>query len=513
MSSLCVPTVAGVCDPGTHRSPKNQKRPYTTRRSSGATRPGCSTKASTIPCWVIHLTLIGLTFPSTAGDLKVGTGLVDISPASGVPLDGAISQNGGVETIHDPPHVRALVFSDGVEKVAIAVVDNTMISGDIFDAAKVLIEAETGIPGSHAILAATHTHSTPRGVTGLIADPGFDAYLASLPRGIADAVAKANANLKPGTVGWGSVPVPEYVHNRRWFVEEPQQIANPFGETGEIVRMNPGRVGLIKPAGPVDPELYLLSVQSTNGKPRAVMGNYGLHYVGGIPRGNVSADYFAAFSVAIGEKIGADDGFLGIMANGTSGDVNANDYTKPTAKNEPFARMQEVADDLATKAAPVLEKIEHTSTAKIAAAEIVLKLRVRKPDAARLEWALATAAPADSPLRLTRPQVYAKETLALAGYPDIIDVRIQAIRIGDLGIVGIPCEVFAETGLAIKAGDVFPDTMVMELANGYHGYLPTEQQHEWGGYETWAARSSSLEVGAEAMIREAAIQALRLVAD
>lgn len=500
--------VAGGCDPGTPRSAEDRERSRTTRRLTGATRPGYRINQR-IPCWVIHLTLLSFTLFVSAGDLKIGTGIQDISPAMGVPLDGAISQNGGVETIHDPPHVRALVFSDGAEKVAIAVVDNTMISGDIFDAAKVLIEAETGIPGSHAILAATHTHSTPRGVTGLIDDPRFDAYLASLPRSIADAVAKADADLNPGSIGWGSVDVPDHVHNRRWFVEEAQQIANPFGESGEVVRMNPGRTGLIKPAGPVDPELYLLSVQSPDGTPRAVMGNYGLHYVGGIPRGNVSADYFAVFSEVIGKKIGADDEFLGIMTNGTSGDVNAVDFTTPREKYGPFGFMQKVANDLATKAVPVLEKVEHTPTAEIAAAETVLKLRVRKPDADLLEWARATAAPAGSPLRLTRPQVYAKETLALADYPDIVDVRIQAIRIGDLGIVAIPCEVFAETGLAIKAANIFPDTMVMELANGYHGYLPTAEQHGWGGYESWAARSSCLEVGAEAKIREAAIKLLR----
>ena len=39
-------------------------------------------------------------------------------------------------------------------------------------------------------------------------------------------------------------------------------------------------------------------------------------------------------------------------------------------------------------------------------------------------------------------------------------------------------------------------TMVIELANGYNGYLPTPQQHGWGGYETWRAKSSYLEVDA-----------------
>ena len=52
-------------------------------------------------------------------------------------------------------------------------------------------------------------------------------------------------------------------------------------------------------------------------------------------------------------------------------------------------------------------------------------------------------------------------------------------------------------------------TMTMELANAYAGYLPSEQQHEWGGYETWPARSSHLEVAAESKIRKELLRLLR----
>ena len=74
--------------------------------------------------------------------------------------------------------------------------------------------------------------------------------------------------------------------------------------------------------------------------------------------------------------------------------------------------------------------------------------------------------------------------------PPTTDVLIQAIRIGDLAIASTPCETFAETGLAIKERSPFSATFTIELANGYNGYLPTAEQHEWGGYETWPARSS-----------------------
>lgn len=447
-----------------------------------------------------------------AAEIQVGVARYDITPEMGVPLDGAISQNGVVVEIHDPLHVRAVVFYDGARKVALATVDNTMVSDSIFDAAKILIENQTGIPGHATILAATHTHSTPRGFVGLVDNLLHEAYLASLPRKIANAVITANDNLQNAAVGWDSLEAPEHVHNRRWFVEKSAQIRNPFGKAGEVVRMNPGRKGLLKPAGPVDPELFLLSVRSDSGLPLSVIGNYGLHYVGGTKRGHVSADYFAVFSEAIRSELGAGEAFVGLMSNGTSGDVNAVDFSRPPEKLLPFQNMKRVGTDLAQRAAPVVKEILHQRSLTVGAREVVLKLRVRKPDEEQLAWAKETAAPTGTPLRLTRPQVYAKEILALADYPETVDVRIQAIQIGELGIIGIPCEVFAETGLAIKAAKVFPATMIMELANGYHGYLPTAEQHRWGGYETWPARSACLEVGAEAKIREASIQLLRELA-
>ncbi len=64
-------------------------------------------------------------------------------------------------------------------------------------------------------------------------------------------------------------------------------------------------------------------------------------------------------------------------------------------------------------------------------------------------------------------------------------VKLQAICIGSVAICGIPFETFAEIGLDLKDRSPFPQTMVIGLANGRYGYLPTPEQHRLGGYETW----------------------------
>ena len=445
--------------------------------------------------------------------LKAGAATANITPLMGVPLDGTIMQIGPAKHVHDELHSRAVVLDDGSTRIAIAVVDNTMISGAVLDRAKAMIKEHTGIPPSHVLLAATHTHSTPRAVVGLKPDSEEHIhYLDYLAKRIAESVRRAANHLAPARIGWGSADDPRHVFCRRWKMKEGVTLTNPFGESGETIGMNPNREKILEPAGPVDPEVFVIAVQHADGRPMALIANYGLHYVGGIPGGTVSADYFGVFADNIQQRLGADrqdPPFVGMMSNGTSGDINANNLRAPRQKFATYERMKLVADHLAETAQSIYERIEWQDKVELAANLEQLDLGVRKPDAERLEWAKRTAAPADTRIRLSRPQIYAREALALADFPEKVSIPLQGLRIGDLGIGAIPNEVFAETGLEIKKASAFGEnTFIIELANAYHGYLPGAEQHAGGGYETWPARSSYLEVAAEEKIRAKVLEIL-----
>ena len=113
--------------------------------------------------------------------------------------------------------------------------------------------------------------------------------------------------------------------------------------------------------------------------------------------------------------------------------------------------MQTVADDLAQAAARLCRQVPHRDAVTLAVATRELELAVRRPDEARLRWARKVVQGIKDRDKLTRPQVYADEAIALAEGPERVSVPLQAMRIGDLGIAAVPCEVFAETGLEIKA--------------------------------------------------------------
>src|SRR5690606_21444807 len=143
-------------------------------------------------------------------------------------------------------------------------------------------------------------------------------YQVFLVNRIVDGVMVALHNLEPARIGWGYGEVPQHLFNRRWKMKEPER--NPFEET-KTVRMNPGigNPNLLEPAGPTDPEVSFISVQSNDGRPIALLGNYSLHYVGGVPSGHLSADYFGVFADRIQEFLGGDrqdPPFVGMMSNG-----------------------------------------------------------------------------------------------------------------------------------------------------------------------------------------------------
>jgi hypothetical protein len=304
-------------------------------------------------------------------------------------------------------------------------------------------------------------------------------------------VKAAHAILEPARIGWGGVEEPSELFNRRWHVTDPELLKNPFGGIDKV-RMNPprGSAALVEPAGPVDPEVSFLSVQATDGRPIALLANYSLHYVGGVGEGDISADYFGVFSKRIGELLDAaasDPPFVGMLSNGTSGDVNNINFRARDGKRyEPYEKMAEVAEVVAQRVKAAHDQIEFRDWVPLKSAHRELTLRFRKPDEAMQKYfAELLAKPADPPQNHRYERIYYERVQKLLDGPDEVSIPLQAVRIGDLAIAAIPFEVFTEIGVEIKEKSPFADTFTIELANDSHGYLPTPRQHELGGYETW----------------------------
>jgi hypothetical protein len=272
--------------------------------------------------------------------------------------------------------------------------------------------------------------------------------------------------------------------------------------------MNPGHQSpnAIERAGPADTDVSVVSVQTADGKPLAILANYSTHYAGAPA---ISADYFGVFARRIKELVGGGDEFVGIMSNGTSGDANCLDFVNPPRQFDYLS----VGEDTAQVAYQAYQTIKYYNWAPIVMAETRLTLAIRKPKPEEVAAAKEFLAKLEGRKPQTIPEVYARETLYMDEMPATRTLKLQAIRLGELGITAIPCEVFGSTGLAIKAQSPLKPTFTIELANGYDGYLPPPEQHALGGYTTWRARSSRLEIEAEPKILAAVITLLGQVAN
>lgn len=440
---------------------------------------------------------------------RAGAAMVDVTPTVFPVIVNGMVEERTAEKAHDALMSRALVLDDGSAKIAIVVVDSLMLTRAMLDDAKEQAFQLTGIPTNRMLISATHTHSAPSAMPclGSRVDPEYAQFL---PGQIVRSIVQANEKLVPAQAGWAVTTDDQHNHCRRWiFRSDRMTMADPFGQLNVRAHMHPGyqSPNHIGPSGPADTDLTLLSVQTTDGQPLAVLANYAMHYYGS-PL--VSGDFCGRFGLKLAELIGANNqqtGFVGIMSQGTSGDSMWPDYSKPAGRNDLDAYTTVVAQI----AAEAYSKIVYRKDISLAMEEAALKLDRRAPDEARLKWAQDLAAQVGDRLPRGWSEVYAFEQLRLHE-DSTAELKLQAIRIGDLGITAIPDEVYGITGIKLKNRSPLAVTMNIELANGAEGYIPPPEQHKLGGYTTWAARTAGLEETAEPQIVETLTTLLEKVA-
>lgn len=478
-----------------------------------------------IPMKHMQMLLVIFSFFSNqlqAGEFRAGAAVEDITPQKWpVRLIGSFRER-LVDKAWDPLNARALVLDDGKTRLAIVIVDSCYVPRKLLDEAKQRASKITGIRTDCMLISATHTHTAPSSREELYEKAGGagKGYLEVLIQGIVSAIKKANANLEPAELGSGKVDVAEHVHNRRWFMKPGGIVPNPFGEITDQVRMNPPRSKklLDRPAGPIDPQVCFISVRAINGRPIALLANYSLHYVGGISPNGVSADYFGEFARQIKQRIVPNEvsdkypPFVGMISNGTSGDINNINFVNPNPRRKSFGQIRYVANSVADEVFQVYQKTEHRSEITLAMAQQELTLKIRKPTEKQIARAKRFLAEEDESKLPRLAKAYAERTLEYASRPVTETLILQAIRIGDVGITAIPCEVFAEIGIEIKAKSPLKTTFTIELANGWYRYLPTPRQHQLGGYETWLG-TNLLEVEASEKITKVLFALLQEVSN
>ena len=447
---------------------------------------------------------------------SAGAAQIDITPPLGTIINGDFVTH-YANYVHDPLYAKALVLQKGLTQIALVVVDICLMDREFLDQVKNKIERDLGIDFEHILISSTHTHAA--GAVEEVHLVHADlAYRKKLPGLILQSVALAKSRLQPAKVAFGSVDVPEHVRCRRYYMKEGYQSINPVTGDLDQIKTNPfGAEELIlKPVGPVDPELSFFAVKSREGKWISILGNYSLHYVGDWENGTLSADYFGVFSNALKESLSAGNDFVGMMSNGTSGDINIWDFRNPnTYPKQLFEKSKLIGEDLASKVMAEIPALVWDDDPKVATVYEEIKIPRRMPVPNEVE--LAKKIIAKGGYEYLKPdtegwrKLYAREQVLLNEYEFIATCPLQLVKIGK-GIIGaLPGEFFAQTGLELKKSVLNDPYFTISLANGNVGYVPPAHEIERGGYETWRCRISNLEADAEEKIREKLIQMLLFI--
>lgn len=442
-------------------------------------------------------------------EFKAGATVVDVTPDKFPVLVNGGMLSRTVDVVKTRVNARALALSDGKVKVVIVVVDSCMMPRPLLDEAKAMASKKLGIPAHRLLISATHTHSAPScmGALGTDADPKYPAFLKTK---LVEAIESALKKMQPARVGFGKADASEFTALRRW-IRRPDRLAlDPFGNPTVRANMHSANKwdDVTGQSGPEDPDLSMISIQSKAGKPIAVLANFSMHYFSG-ERG-ISADYFGLFCEGLKKKVAEGQDFVGILSHGCSGDIWRRDYSLPKDKRGDDRKIDDYTRNLLEIAMQAYRSIKYRDDADLAMAEKRMTLKYRTPNKQMLEWAQRVVKEmGDRPPKSTT-EVYAREQIILHERQQT-EIVLQGLRIGDIAIATTPNETYAITGLKIKAASPAKQTMVIELANGGDGYVPPPEQHLFGGYNTWAARSAGLEVMAEPKITEGCIALLEKV--
>ncbi|MDE2728326.1 MAG: hypothetical protein OXI19_09890 [Gemmatimonadota bacterium] len=442
---------------------------------------------------------------NASNQLSAGAAMIDISPSVGTHLGGSgAGDHRPASNVMDPLFAKAIVFEVAGRRVCLVILDLIIVTGDYTDRIRAEINEQTGIERDAIMVQATQTHSAPS-LGYFMLDQDFPLetteeteYLRGGERAYGDraaaaaveAAVEAAGRLEPARIGLGRGVSGDLAFNRRGIRRDgtifmPRPLGReqqPFG-ISEVCYLE----------GPIDPEVGVCCIQDVSGKPLAFLLHYTCHPVNAYGNSETflaaSADWPGAWSRKMQQAFGPDA--VPLVVNGCCGNINPWHPYDPDFRPD-HRRMGRELSGLS-------ERIVHDMTyAGNFSDEAALDTRIetiglpfREIPVERLREVDEILAAHPEPPREADGQVDPRwfraastRSVELCRQRDgAFSYEIQAFRIGDLCIIGLPGEPFVEGQLALKMNSAAPFLFPAHLTSQYVGYLPTREAYPRGGHE------------------------------
>ena len=450
----------------------------------------------------------------SAAPVKAGFAERDITPSIGMETPGGYGKAYN-KYLHDPCKVRAAVFDDGKNRVALVGIDALLIRRVNVENVRKKVKEMCGIEPGSVLVGASHSHSS--GPTGMILPGEFDqadeftrelayvksstadaGYLEEVERRLVDVIVAADGKKAEAEVGFASGHEAKVSFNRRHRMKNGQTNTHP----------RYGNPDMLDYAGPIDPEVGVVGVwDKKSGEILGCVVNFACHAT--TSPGGISANYPWYLEKVIKEVMG--DGIVTVFLNGASGDITQVNNKDPYQMKSGEGMAKIVGGSVAAEALKQLWRMPRGTEVTVDARQEVMRIPRRKPSQAHLEAAHKNVKDAEFKKNDPTGWTFAKETVlldALIKSEPVRDVEIQAVKVGPAVFVTTPAEYFTQFGLDQKEAIQFPYVWPVSLANGCVGYVPTEEAlgPQGGGYETRLTSYSNLIPKAGTMMRDKGIE-------
>ena len=394
--------------------------------------------------------------------LRAGEGIVDITPPLGIELAGFHRAPGNerrIKGIRQPMEARALVLAHGNSQVAIISLDSAGVSQDLARRVQRQVAAQTSIPASNVRICATHTHSAPAFCYlrqwGAIPIE----YMATVEKKAVEAVKAATEDLAPAALSLGKSRAVGGNHNR---TTKTFKTDEHFGKDSTDAERW------------LDTMVHVMFLERGNGKRDLMWYHFSAHPVCYTDE-QAGPDWPGVVARMTRDSHQLAPSYL----QGHTGDVNPGD-------GSPWiGDVQETAQAVHAAIASAMDGLErlHVDTLQSKTQEFLVPLDIELFKDWLARYRQDPSKCASGPWVDAR---FAKDwfegnvdrDLSQTGLP----TTLAAMRIGNLGLVFHPAELYSYYGLAIRRDSPFPNTIVAGYADGLIGYLTDPQAYKSGEY-------------------------------
>ena len=406
--------------------------------------------------------------------LKAGFAKLDITPPLGTPLDGYFYGR-QADGILDVLELNTVAVSNGTDTVLLMAIDFIGITMRILNELRQQINDRTGVPADNILIASLHQHTScgiGKSDSNAITDRN---YLDVLQRKFCDAAQLAIADLQEAQLSVAAEDVAEPIaFVRRYFTADGSVATNPSS-----------KLTLTGRCAEADNTVRLVRFARKNVKDIAIV-NFSTHpdVIGGT---KFSADW-PGFTRRFVEADNPDVSCL--FFTGCQGDSNHVDFFKPKAeriKGSGYEHSRYMGRTVADAVKKCWNSTKPISGDRIYGGISVVYNRTNTEGMERYDEMKAWYDDYEAGKLDPKPHItelaYACRIIALRTAPIFLPIPVTVLCFGDVAFVGFGGEAFTAYGQLIR--DLVPERFVVcaVCANGYEGYLPTEEAFRQGGYE------------------------------